>query len=386
MTQVAEETAHMPKAAADLVSRVEAFTQRISRKTEFLFVRVSLKSGAQGWGEATFNALNGQVLVALRMLAQGIEEEPLPNARSFLEGQPCWKHGRAFRVAVNALETAILDAEARRQDAPLNALLGERRQSAVKCYANINRGTIDRTPDGWAARAKSALQAGHGSVKIAPFDEVEGGESADRLRAAQSGVDALLSVRDGIGDGADVLLDCHWRFDERSAIGLIGEIAEAGPKWIEAPILEDYEALSSLRSIRTEANRHGIDLAGGELHSGYRGWAPILRGNVYDTANPDLRFCGPTGMIRIAEAAARYGTGFAPHNHLGPVMTAASLHAMSVAATARELELQHGESDVGSCLTDPSVLEPDQGELSVPKTAGLGISMNTRALERVPLG
>lgn len=83
MSQLAEETAHMPKITADQVSTVEAYTQRISRKTEFLFVRVSLKSGVQGWGEATFNALNSQVLVALRLLSQGIKEAPLPSARSF---------------------------------------------------------------------------------------------------------------------------------------------------------------------------------------------------------------------------------------------------------------------------------------------------------------
>ena len=385
MISAAEDRVTSSEALVARIAHVEAFTQRVSRKTEFLFLRLSLDSSCQGWGEATYNALNGQVLVALRILIEGIADKTIEEARAVLGTQPCWKHGRAFRVAVSGLEMAILDAEARQRNVPMCTLMGTQHNDTIRCYANINRGTVDRSPGGWAERAQGALRDGHRAVKIAPFDQLKDGDGLERLRAARGGIDALHAVREVAGDAADIMLDCHWRFDEASAVALLDEIAPSAPKWVEAPILEDFEAIPGLLRIREMANGHGIELSGGEFHSGFRDWLPFLRQHVYDTANPDVRFCGPTGMVEIAATAAKFRIGYAPHNHLGPVMTAASLHAMSVAETAQYLELQHAESDIGSCLEDPSVLEPKNGEVSVPQTSGLGISINIRALESVQL-
>lgn len=385
MMSTAEDRVTASDALAARVAHVEGFTQRVSRKTEFLFLRLSLDSGSQGWGEATYNALNGQILVALRILIEGIAGKTVEEARAFLAGQPCWKHGRAFRIAVSGLEMAILDAEARQCGVPLGALMGTRHHNTIRCYANINRGTVNRSPSGWAERAQGALRDGHKAIKLAPFDMVKDGDWLTRLRDARRGIDALHAVREVVGEATDIMLDCHWRFDEPSAVALLDEIARSTPKWVEAPVLEDFEAIPELLRIRETANGLGIDLAGGEFHAGYRDWLPFLRQHVYGTANPDVRFCGPADMVKIATMAAKQGIGYAPHNHLGPVMTAASLHAMSVAETAQYLELQHAESDIGSCLGDPSVFEPRNGEVPVPQTPGLGISINTRALEGVQL-
>ena len=367
------------------IATVEAYVQRVSRKVEFLFVRLVTSSGAEGWGEGTFNALNGQIAVALKVLSQGLNGKALGDVRPFLAKQPCWKHGRAFRVAVNALEQAAFDTEARLRNVPVHVLLGQQRHSKVRCYANINRGTSDRSPTGWASRAASALEAGHTAVKLAPFDGVGDGSCAERLHEAGPGLDSFFAVRDAIGSDIDLMLDCHWRFGEESTREIVERVSPAKPAWIEAPMLEGNETIPVLRRVREFANQNGIKLAGGEFHVGVRGWAPFLRQRVYDIGNPDVRFCGLSGMVEIAAQAADCRIGFAPHNHLGPVMTAASLQAMAVAPTAQVLELQYAESEVAPCLKDLSPLALKDGSLSVPEGAGLGIEIDTRALSAVRL-
>ena len=368
------------------VQATEVYTQRISPKTEFLFVRVLTSNGVDGWGEGTFNSLNAQVLPALQILAQAIETKDAIDALKFLSAQPCWKNGRAFRIAKNALEQAILDAEARVRQVPLFKLLGKQRRKTVPCYANINRGTKDRSTEGWAQRATAAISAGFNALKLAPFDGVsETGASKDRLTAASAGIDATKAVRAEIGNDPGLLLDCHWRFDLKSACGLIEQLRDASLFWIEAPILEDYGNIPDLRAIREVANSSGILLAGGEFHTGARAFAPFLDQSVYNTINPDIRFCGIPDMVMVADTAASKDVQFSPHNHLGPVMTAASLHVMAIAPTAQMLELQYAESDETTCIASPEQLMPVDGAMKVPTGHGLGIEIDTRALSRVQL-
>ena len=367
------------------IKGTEVYKQRISPRTEFMFVRAIMSSGEEGWGEASFNALNEQVLVAIRILAEAVLNRTANDALNLLARQPNWKNGRAYRIAVNALELAVLDAGARTRQIPLHEILGKRRNDIVQCYANINRGTLDRTPGGWARRARTAVASGFKTVKLAPFDGVGDGPTEQRLAEAKAGIAVVGSVRREVGESIGLMVDCHWRFDEQSAVELVRCISDLSVEWIESPVHEDFESISELRRIRAAANRKNVMLAGGEYNVGERSFATFLREEVYDTINPDIRFCGIFGMARIAEMAAETGTGFAPHNHLGPVMTAASLQVMAVAPTCGKLELQHAEGAAASCLTEPRILAPVDGILQVPCSPGLGIGINRKLLSAVRL-
>ena len=371
--------------AAQVLAGIDAFTQRITAKTEFLFVCIKTADGACGWGEGTFNSLNPQVVVALRILREKLVGRNLVQALAQLTEEPAWKHGRAFAVAVSALEQAVLDALARVQEVPLHVLLGDASHTSIGVYANINRGTTHRTPDGWAKRAEAAVSDGYRAIKLAPFDTVRGGSTEARIANAHGGLDAFKAVREQIGVDAAVLLDCHWRFDSESALQLVRAVAPLSPYWIEAPILEDHENLEELQRIRLTASENGMFIAGGEFHLGPRVWAAFLRHGAYDVANPDVRFCGVDGMVRIAATAAEHGMAFSPHNHLGPIMTAVSLHIMAVAPTAQMLEQQYAESGVESCVVDPIPIEQRDGAIKVPHQSGLGVDIDTRRLAKVSL-
>jgi len=368
--------------ASTAVTAVEFFSQRISKKTEYLFVRLGMGNGAEGWGEATYNGLNGQVLVALRQLGEAITGQSIEVAFTTLGKHPNWKHGRASAMAANALECALLDVLATERGVPLHALLGKQQRFDISCYANINRGTKSRDPCGWSKRAQIAVDAGFPAVKLAPFDSISLGLDGKSVGNAAPGVANTRAVKEAIGADAGLMIDCHWRFDADSARALFLACEELNLTWIESPILEDALSMPDLSALKALADDTGTKLAGGEFFAGSRSFIPFLRAKAYHVVNPDPRFCGVLDMYDIAIEAGRNGIHVAPHNHLGPIMTAASLHIAAVAPTALTLEMQFAEGDAEPCVKNPDQLTPVNGRMQVPTDVGLGIPLMPSTLTR----
>ena len=146
--------------------------------------------------------------------------------------------------------------------------LGVRRER-VRVYANVNRRTEQRTAEGFATSARAAMAAGHVAFKIAPFDEVSPQVCAqgDGVRAMQPGLVRVAAVRDAVGSGARLMVDCHWRFDEATASALNEAAAMLGVYWIECPLPEVDGNIPALARLRRQCNGLGMRQA---ERTGYR--------------------------------------------------------------------------------------------------------------------
>ena len=83
--------------------------------------------------------------------------------------------------------------------------LGKPQRTEIELYANINRGTLDRSPDAFAARATAAVAGGFDAIKIAPFDELRADQTdkAERQKAMTAGLARIAAVRTAIGTDGD---------------------------------------------------------------------------------------------------------------------------------------------------------------------------------------
>src|SRR5262249_48914724 len=99
--------------------------------------------------------------------------------------------GKAAAVAASALEHALWDLQGQVLGVPVHDLFGGRVQDRVRIYANINRSSDPRTPDGFAAMAGRAVADGFDAFKLAPFDELplNLSDAAERARLTQNGLD-----------------------------------------------------------------------------------------------------------------------------------------------------------------------------------------------------
>ncbi|HVJ24539.1 MAG TPA: enolase C-terminal domain-like protein, partial [Burkholderiales bacterium] len=236
-------------------------------------------------------------------------------------------------AAFSAIEQATWDVKARKAGRPLAELLGGAKRDRVALYANINRGTTDRTPGGFAARAREAAALGFQAIKIAPFDKMDEGYA--RIAAAAG----------AIAGRAELQVDCHWRFDLKKAHEALAECGRLGVTWFECPIPETPENYPAIKRLRAKANAAGMRLAGAETFIGAEGFRPLLEQGLYDVVMPDVKYAGGLAeCLRIAELAARHGCAVSLHNPSGPVCHAHSVHLSAALETSERLEYQHGET------------------------------------------
>jgi len=369
--------------SADRVRRLELHLAEVSPKTRWIFLEVEAQSGRVGCGEATLTGCEDEVFAAMAKLAPLALGLPEASARHLPETVRLAALPDA--AAFSSLDQALWDLAAQREGVRLAEALGGARRGAIPLYANINRRTVDRSPQSFAASARQAIAAGHHAFKIAPFDEVTpaicrsgGGESA-----LQPGLARIAAVRDAIGKGCALMVDCHWRFDEPTATALIAALEPFVLHWLECPLPENASELAGLRRLRGLANRQGMLLAGCEENIGRAGFAPFLEAQAYDVMMPDAKYAGGLmEMLRLAELMAQHGVGFSPHNPSGPICHAASLHVAAAAGHLASLEIQFDETPWFTALQAPILPPAQNGMAQLPQGQGLGLSLDRDALDR----
>lgn len=340
---------------------------RVTPATTWLFV--SLSDGKTvGWGEASLLRQPDAVADAFANLPNRLSASHLERLR--FDTLP-------HAALSSALHQAHFDLEARRVGVPLCAHHGGVLRDRIKVYANINRRTQDRSPEGMAMGARDALARGHIAIKIAPFDEVKPTMDRQEMSAAmERGLARIAAVRDAIGDRR-LMVDCHWRFDARGAIALIDACAPFKLYWIECPIEETQTEIAELVSLRRRANAAGMRLAGLETAVLREGFAPWIKAGAYDVMMPDVKYCGGLReMLAIADDMARHGVAFSPHNPTGPICHAHSLHICAMVPQIDHLETMFDETPMFESLVDRPMPQPVDGVLTLPQGgAGLGLSL-----------
>ena len=351
---------------------------RVTAKTVWLFVEVVDSVNATGIGEATSPGEESAVIAALEALIPTVLDRSAdPTLR------PQWQHApktRAGGAAASAIDHALWDLAGQRAGAPVATLLGATARH-VALYANINRGLPSRSPAAFAAGARVAVDAGFTAIKIAPFDEVDVfGRRGVVLPATRAGLDAglarIAATRAAVGGDVRLMVDCHWRFDEKWAERMIDAVTAECLHWIECPLPEDAAWLPALKRLRARANARAMRLAGGEDGVGRAAFMPFLEHGAYDVLMPDMKYVGGFAeMQAVAALASKQGVAIAPHNPSGPVAHAASLHACTLLPGFDRLELQFNETPLFERLLKPALRAPSHGVAHIPDRAGLGIHL-----------
>jgi galactonate dehydratase len=349
---------------------------RVTKKTVWLFITLTAEDGSTGVGEASLNGQEEAVQAALRRMTPAILQ---------LDAQRPEHVSRTLAYAslpeaavVSAVSQALWDLCARSRGITVAEALGGMTRGQIPLYANINRSTEARTPEGFAATALAAVTRGFTAVKLAPFDEAQPGQDGASLHhAIDLGLARTAAVRDAIGTGARLMVDCHWRFDEAGASQLIHAARDLNLYWIECPISESPDDFAALRRLRAQCHDNGVRLAGAEQTSGLHGFRPLIEAGIYDVMMPDVKYAGGLDeMLEIAHAFNLAGIDFSPHNPTGPICHAASLNVSAAVPHGDLLEMQFDETPVFDELVAhglPPIVN-GQADLSA-QGSGLGVAL-----------
>jgi len=363
-----------------VIEDLEVITLAVTPKGNWTFARLRAADGSTGLGEATHgmgftrasakdDALIAEALQRMFRHVQGRTPDDVEGFR--LAADPDLQAvGLLLCTAYSALEQAMWDLHGKQLAVPMHRLLGERIKDAVPCYANINRAVVERSPESFAEHASLVVAEGFRCLKAAVFDDYPDA-------AADLGIARLQAMRDAVGPEIDLMVDCHSRFDQATAIDVARRLEPLQLSWYEEPVDPADERT-------TAAIRRAIPqrIAAGEMHFELEGFRPLLEAQAVDVIMPDVKHCGGLAEgVRIAHAAEQRGVEVSPHNPSGPVSMAASAHLASVLPNCRRLEHAWGEVEWRAELLDP----PEQfrdGALVLSNRPGLGHELNAGVVAR----
>ena len=374
------------------VTTLELLPMRATARTVWLFVRLGTDAGLTGLGEASdaFGFANTSQKNAAQMeaelgamfrLVEG--KSPLDIAAYRREAERLVAgRGLIPATAYSAIEQALWDLSGKALDVPAYALFGGKLRDSLPVYANVNRATQPRTPQGFAATALKAVKEGFRAVKAAPFDGFPPpGSKPEAIEAhVENGIACMVAIRDAIGPDVELLVDCHSFFDVPLAERVARRLEPQNLGWYEEPV--PPERVAETLEIRKRIKQ---PMAGGEILFGVAGFAPLCRTRAVNVIMPDVKHCGGLlELTRIAAMAEADGVEVAPHNPSGPVSTAATVQVCAVLKNFRLIELQWGEVDWRHEVVQPHELF-ERGTIRVPDRPGFGIELNDRIVKAHPV-
>lgn len=347
----------------------------VTQRTNWMFVLVEADDGRTGVGEATLDGHEDQVLAEVRAATPVFVGQPAVPLSMLVRPHPGAFAGLAHAAANSAIEQALWDLLGQRLGVPVSELLGGAGASSVRAYANVNRSLLsDRSPSAFAAAARQAVGAGFDSVKCAPFDGLRWEPEEDRRGGAliAAGLARLHAVREAIGPDVDLLIECHGRFNARTAAAVMPRLAALRPYWIEAPVSE--RDLEGWRRVRDATDAR---LAGGEMLVGLAMHRRFMEASGVDVIMGDVKYCGGiSGLRDVAALADAFGIELAPHNPSGPVSTAATAHvAAAMPHVVPIMEFAWGEAGWRASLVGGAEAI-DGGRVRVSTGPGLGVTLD----------
>ena len=284
--------------------------------------------------------------------------------------------GSILASAISAVDQALWDISGKIHGVPVHELLGGRVRDRVRMYRHVNvgdhrAGEVERDQDHIDALtevARTAVAEGFTMIKTALPGPARGLESAAFVDFQTR---RFAALREAVGPGVDIAIDFHGRVSPALAKVLINAIEPYSPLFVEEPCLpENVAAMAAI------ARSTAVPIATGERLFTRWGFREVLEQGAAAVLQPDLAHCGGISEGRkIAALGEAYYTQFAPHNPLGPVNLAASIHlALTVPSFLCQEQLHLGPG----ILLRPFVIQ--DGYIEAPTAPGLGIDIDPAVL------
>ncbi|MCH7740373.1 MAG: mandelate racemase/muconate lactonizing enzyme family protein [Chloroflexi bacterium] len=343
----------------------------------WVFVIVETDEGITGLGEATGG------LQTTPRVASVEESKHLVIGRDPRNVHEIWNHLYLsgflnISPAMAGIEMACWDILGKSMGVPVYTLLGGKVRNEVRVYAN-GWYSGDRTPEGFAEKAREVVDKGYTALKFDPFGTAYMMMSRDEHKECQAIVGA---VRDAVGDSVDLLIEAHDRFGVGTAVEIGRWLADYEVTWFETPVLSnDIGALISV------AEKVPVRVIAGERMHELHDFARFLAADVTDVINPEpLGVGGIWRTLQVAALARAHHAELALHNAESPLKT---MVALQICAVTPNIFIQECFDDFLEPWTEDVLkgyMRVENGHLQMPDAPGLGVELNEAEAAKHPYG
>jgi len=383
MSEATEVVDYQPKAAPagweDRAARIESITPFLVQvgKRNQLIVKLETEDGLFGWGESGLSGRESAVSAAIDHFAAFLIGQD--SRRIGRIWQECYRSqyfegGRVLTAAISAIDIALHDVLGKRLGVPVHQLLGGRQRHAVPTFAS----TMGRTRTELFEQADYLISLGWDCVRIYPSN-FDGGDIHDPRIGLGTVADDLVQLRERLGRGIAIGIDLHHRLSVAEAASFCHMLPPGTLDFLEEPIRSEApEAYAALRKMTS------VPFAIGEEFSSKWQAAPFIEQGLTQYMRLDIcNIGGFTEAMKVAGWSERFYIDLMPHNPLGPICTAATVHMSAAVPNFSWLETRQSPvEDLG--FHDPEIF-PVQVELDgpvypVPDTPGLGVEVDETAI------
>jgi L-alanine-DL-glutamate epimerase-like enolase superfamily enzyme len=355
--------------------------ERTILKRDAMFIRVATDNGLVGYapGPGSEHAQHAIEQTIAPFLEGRVLADPDALRVQFFQGP-----GTDAELAKTycAVEIALYDIAGKARGVPVSELLGGRVRDSIRLYGSAG---MYMPPEGYAAEAAAIAEMGFRAYKMRPG------------RGPEQDLEAVRLMRKAVGPDVDLMVDAHtwWRMGDRSYRAdtveqLARDMAGYHIAWLEEPLPpDDHAAYLELKE------KDIVPLASGEHEPSEARYLDLILTQAVDYVQMDVCCQGgyPLGR-RIFAELAHQGMKFAFHSWgtALEVIAAAHLGICWPQLVVEWLEYPCYSSPsqatmypfplAAEILREP--LELEAGDLIVPRTPGLGVTVDESVVDRYP--
>ena len=365
------------------ITDIKVYPTWVSSRNQ-LIVKVETDEGIHGWGEA---GLSGRELVV---------EGAIKHFREFLIGQDpmragfLWQllyrsqyfeGGRALTAAQSAIDIALYDIQGKALGVPVYQLLGGKQRDFVPCFATVGADSADALIE----KVQLLISKGWTTIRLGPAYRKTNLESKTEVWEPWEsiGITAqwFTKVREAVGPEPMLGTDYHHRLSVAEAASFCQRMPKGTLDFLEEPIRDEApEAYEQLRRLTD------VPFAIGEEFSSKWQALPYIERGITNYMRLDLcNIGGFTEAMKVAGWCEAHYIDLMPHNPLGPICTAATVHLAAATPNFFSLEVRHSPTENLNFYDEnifPTQLKQDGARYAVPTTPGLGVEFNEEAFKQ----
>jgi L-alanine-DL-glutamate epimerase-like enolase superfamily enzyme len=348
--------------------------------TEFVgFVRVTVDSGEQGWGQVSTYNSDITSTILHRQIAPwslGWDATDIDGLVDIITEREHKFPGSYLRRAIGGLDTALWDLHAKRENKSVCELIGGSR-TPIRAYASSMKRDI--TPKDEALRLQKLRdQYGFDAFKIRVGSEC--GRDVDEWPGRTEEI--IPTMRKALGDDATILADGNSCYSPERAIEIGRLLEHSGYGHFEEPC--PYWEMEQTKQVTDALD---IDVSGGEQDCDIPTWRHMIEMGAVDVIQPDVCYLGGlTRTLRVAKMGELAGLPCTPHCANLSMVTLFTMHLLAAIPNAgKYLEFSIEGEDYYPWQDGLFVKSPYDivdGKALIPDAPGWGVEINPDWLDK----
>ncbi|WP_442907358.1 mandelate racemase/muconate lactonizing enzyme family protein [Kaistia sp. MMO-174] len=360
------------------ISAILAYPVWVGSRNQLL-VKVETDEGIFGWGESGLSGREKAVVGAIdhyREFLIGRDPRQIGALWQEMYRSQYFEGGRVLQAAISAIDIALYDILGKALGVPVYQLLGGKQRDRIPTFASTS------APPGEAMieQARELMAAGWSAMRLSPAFHGNSNIYEPRESIAAT-AKWCVKAREALGDEVVLGIDYHHRLSVAEAASYCQKMPSGTLDFLEEPIRDETpEAYEALRRMVD------VPFAIGEEFASKWQFLPYIERDIHQFNRIDIcNVGGLTESMKVAGWSEAHYVDMMPHNPLGPICTAATVHFAAAVPNFSWLETRTSTAEqLGFDSSEFFPVQPriENAHYPVLDAPGLGVEVNEALIQK----